>query len=112
MALSVSAAHANAHVHANANATATAHLDASAAAAADVGVSLNVDAQNISFGIRSIALDANTGMSINGDHVKMRGFCDHDSFGGVGAALPARVNLYRAQAIRMVGGNSWRMVSM
>lgn len=39
----------------------------------------------------------------------IEGFCDHSSFGGVGAAVPERVNLYRAQVIRGVGGNSWRM---
>jgi len=39
----------------------------------------------------------------------MRGFCDHSSFAGVGAAVPDRIELFRAQALRAVGGNAWRM---
>ena len=58
-----------------------------------------VDTVNITFGARKIELDPNTGMRLNGRPVKMRGFCDHSSFGGVGGAVPDRVNLYRAQVI-------------
>ena len=47
--------------------------------------------------MRDVRLDADTGLWLNGKHVKMRGFCDHSSFGGVGAAVPDRVNLFRAQ---------------
>lgn len=36
-------------------------------------------------------------------------FCDHSNFGGVGGALGDRINLFRAQMLRSVGGNSWRM---
>ena len=39
----------------------------------------------------------------------LRGFSDHNSFAGVGVAVPARVNLFRAQMLRAVGGNTWRM---
>ena len=38
----------------------------------------------IAFGARKIELDPDTGMWLNGRRVKMRGFCDHSSFGGVG----------------------------
>ena len=41
----------------------------------------------MSFGVRDVRLDADTGLWLNGKHVKMRGFCDHSSFGGVGAAV-------------------------
>ena len=45
-------------------------------------------------------------MSVDGvqEHVKIRGFCNHESFGGVGMAIPDRVNLFRAQGLRSVGG--------
>jgi len=46
---------------------------------------------------------------VNGRSVKLRGFCDHSNFGGLGSAVPDRVNLFRAQTLRAVGGNSWRM---
>ena len=46
---------------------------------------------------------------MNGERVKIRGFCDHDNFGAVGGAVPDRIDLYRAQLLRTVGGNAWRM---
>jgi hypothetical protein len=71
-----------------------------------------IDESSVTFGIRDVLLDPNKGMLLNGQHVKMRGFCDHSYFGGVGAAVPDRVNLFRAQTIRAVGANAWRMVSL
>ena len=67
------------------------------------------DQINVTTGIRAIVWDANHGLILNGKNVKLRGFCDHSNFGGVGGALPDRINLYRAQTLRSVGGNSWRM---
>ena len=60
-------------------------------------------------GIRDVTFDANKGLFINDQHIKLRGFCDHSNFGGVGAAVPDRVNLFRAQMLRSIGANSWRM---
>lgn len=40
-----------------------------------------------------------------------RCFSYADSQGGVGSAVPDRVNLFRVQTLRAVGGNAWRMVS-
>ena len=39
---------------------------------------------------------------------QVRGFCDHTNFAVVGMAVPPRVNLFRAQASRAVGGNGRR----
>lgn len=69
-----------------------------------------VDTVNVtSLGFRSVNFTADEGLFLNGYHVKVRGFCDHSNFGGVGAAVPDRVNLFRVQALRAVGANSWRM---
>lgn len=68
-----------------------------------------MDTQTITFGARDIHFDADTGLHLNHKRTKMRGFCDHSNFGGVGAAVPDRVNLFRTQALRAVGGNAWRM---
>lgn len=68
-----------------------------------------VDSQDIAVGVRTVRFDADRGLFLNEQRVKMRGFCDHSSFAGVGAAVPDRINLFRAQALRAVGGNSWRM---
>ena len=68
-----------------------------------------VDTVNVTTGIRTIDFDVNKGLLINSAHVKVRGFCDHSNWGGVGNAVPDRVNLFRAQMVRAVGGNAWRM---
>jgi hypothetical protein len=66
------------------------------------------DAVNTSVGVRVITFDAERGMFVNEQAVKMRGFCNHESFTGVGGALPDRVDLLRVQQLRGVGGNAWR----
>ena len=67
------------------------------------------DSFNTSVGIYATKWTGDQGFYLNNDHVKIRGFCNHESFGGVGMAIPDRVNLFRAQAMRSVGGNGWRM---
>lgn len=67
------------------------------------------DAKNTSIGIYATKWTGDQGFFLNDQHVKIRGFCNHESFGGVGMAIPDRVNLYRAQGMRSVGGNGWRM---
>lgn len=39
----------------------------------------------------------------------VRGFCDHNNFAVVGMAVPDRIKLFRAQALRSIGGNARRM---
>ena len=67
------------------------------------------DNVNITIGIRSTHWDPNTGFYINGKHFTWRGFNNHNDFTGVGMAVPDRINLFRAQQMRAVGANSWRM---
>lgn len=68
-----------------------------------------LDAANRTFGFRSVNFTADQGLFINGQHVKGRGMCDHSNYASVGSAVPARVNLYRAQLLRTTGVNLWRM---
>ena len=68
-----------------------------------------VDAVTVDTGFKSVEFDASDGLHMNGERVKIRGFCDHDNFGAVGGAVPDRIDLYRAQLLRTVGGNAWRM---
>ena len=67
-----------------------------------------VDAVNTSVGVRALSWDADTGLAVNTQPVKLRGFCNHESFAGVGAALADRIDLLRIQQVRGVGGNAWR----
>eukprot|EP00730_Choanoeca_flexa_P006129 TRINITY_DN12089_c0_g1_i2.p1 TRINITY_DN12089_c0_g1~~TRINITY_DN12089_c0_g1_i2.p1 ORF type:complete len:1061 (+),score=193.83 TRINITY_DN12089_c0_g1_i2:86-3268(+) len=67
------------------------------------------DIVNTTIGIRSTNFTADKGMFMNDQPVKARGFCNHNDFEGVGMGIPDRVNLFRAQGLRGLGGNSWRM---
>ena len=68
-----------------------------------------IDTYNYSVGVRTLKYDTK-GLHVNGESVKVRAFCDHSNFAGVGGAVPDRVNLYRVQMLRSVGANAWRMV--
>jgi len=43
------------------------------------------------------------GLSLNGETLQLRGFSEHNDFGGVGTAMPARLHLYQMQSIRSTG---------
>ena len=75
----------------------------------EVMASGTVDAVTVDTGFKYVEFDASDGLHMNGERVKIRGFCDHDNFGAVGGAVPDRIDLYRAQLLRTVGGNAWRM---
>lgn len=66
------------------------------------------DRVNTTIGIRSLEWNAANGLHVNGEQVKMRGFCNHENFAVVGASLPPRVDLLRVQQMRGIGGNAWR----
>ena len=53
-----------------------------------------IDELNTMIGIRKINFTANQGFILNDEHVKIRGFCDHNNYGGVGMAVPDRVKLH------------------
>jgi beta-galactosidase/beta-glucuronidase len=67
-----------------------------------------LDTKNVTVGVRSVRWDAINGAFLNEQQVKLRGFCNHNNFAGVGMGVPPRVNLLRLQQIRGMGGNSWR----
>jgi hypothetical protein len=71
-----------------------------------------LDTYNYSIGIRTLEYSATDGLHLNGENVKVRGFCDHSNFAGVGGAVPDRVNLYRTQMLRSVGGTEWHPLAM
>ena len=67
-----------------------------------------IDSVSSTIGVRAPTWDSDTGFYLNKEPVKMRGFCNHENFGAIGAAMPARVDLLRVQQLRGVGGNAWR----
>ncbi len=66
------------------------------------------DAERISFGVRTIAWDADKGFFLNGKSVKLKGTCNHHDHAGVGAALPDRMQWFRMGVLKDMGGNAVR----
>jgi beta-galactosidase len=66
------------------------------------------DAERITFGVRTIAFDADKGFFLNGRSVKIKGTCNHQDHAAVGAALPDRLQWYRLAILREMGSNAVR----
>ena len=63
----------------------------------------------MTFGIRSLRLDPEHGLRINGETVKLRGACVHHDNGVLGAATFARAEERRVQILKDAGFNAIRM---
>ncbi len=68
----------------------------------------SADRYETSFGIRTIAFDADRGFSLNGKPVKIQGTCNHQDHAGVGSALPDRIQYYRIEKLKEMGCNGYR----
>jgi beta-galactosidase len=66
------------------------------------------DQATTSFGIRTIAYDADSGFLLNGMPVKMRGVNLHHDGGAVGAAVPERLWQRRLELLKAMGANAIR----
>jgi beta-galactosidase len=67
------------------------------------------DAEAVTFGIRSLRLDPERGLRVNGETVKLRGACVHHDNGVLGAATFARAEERRVQILKDAGFNAIRM---
>ena len=67
-----------------------------------------VDTYETPFGIRNVHFDAETGFSLNGKPVKLKGTCNHQDHAGVGAALPDRLQYFRIEKLKEMGSNAYR----
>ena len=67
-----------------------------------------IDDAETTFGIRSIKFDANTGFSLNGESMKLKGVCVHHDAGSLGAAVPIGVWERRLRALKALGVNAIR----
>ncbi|MGH8319856.1 MAG: beta-galactosidase GalA [Steroidobacteraceae bacterium] len=66
------------------------------------------DAERVNFGVRTVEFDADRGLLLNGQAVKIMGTCNHQDHAGVGTALPDRLQEYRAKVLRSMGSNAVR----
>ena len=67
-----------------------------------------VDSVVTKFGLRSAVWSPNEGFQLNGFKIPVKGFSNHQSFGGCGNALPERVEEYRLHSLKALGANLWR----
>ena len=67
-----------------------------------------IDVAEERFGFRSIAMDADRGLLLNGKPLKVRGACVHQDFGGVGVALSDNLNRYKISKLKEMGCNAYR----
>ena len=71
-----------------------------------------IDSVNDTVGFRTTSFtgaDGKPPFTLNGEPLHFRGFSHHNSIGGLGVAIPERVQLFRVQASRAMGTNMWRM---
>ena len=67
-----------------------------------------MDTYETPFGIRNVHFDAETGFSLNGKPVKLKGTCNHQDHAGVGAGLPDRLQYFRIEKLKEMGSNAYR----
>jgi len=68
-----------------------------------------IDSYNTTFGIREFEFDPNKGFSLNGQYMKIKGVCNHQDHGGVGIAVPDRIEEFRVELLKEMGCNSIRV---
>lgn len=74
-------------------------------------VSINgtaVDSYETRFGIRSVTYDANTGIHINGEAIRVQGSCNHHDLGSLGAAFNTRAAERQIGMLQDMGNNALR----
>jgi beta-galactosidase len=69
---------------------------------------LPFDEESVSFGIRSIAFDAQKGFFLNGRHLEIKGTCNHQDHAGVGTAMPDALQYFRIKKLKEMGCNAIR----
>lgn len=67
-----------------------------------------VDVVETKFGVRDIEWKVETGMWLNGKNVKLRGVCNHQDAGALGAAVPDKILRFRVQQLKDMGVNAIR----
>ncbi len=67
-----------------------------------------VDSYETVFGIRSLKFDPDEGFSINGEHIKLNGVCDHHDLGALGSAVNYRALQRQLEMLAEMGANAIR----
>jgi len=67
-----------------------------------------VDTYATPFGIRTLKFDPDAGVSVNGEHIELRGVCNHHDLGALGAALNYRALQRQLEMLQEMGCNAIR----
>lgn len=67
-----------------------------------------IDTYDTRFGIRAVTYDANRGLLINGQGVRVQGTCNHHDQGSLGAAFHVRAAERQLETLQEMGGNALR----
>ena len=68
-----------------------------------------IDSSEIPVGIRTLGFDPNSGFSLNGQNLKVKGVCIHHDAGALGAVVPEEVWERRLRNLKELGVNALRM---
>ncbi len=71
----------------------------------DIGI---IDSSNTRFGLRTIRFDADKGLFLNSENVKIHGVCCHQDHAGLGIAVPDDIQYYRLRLLKEMGVNAYR----
>ena len=71
-------------------------------------ITVSDEVEDTAVGFRSFRFDADKGFFLNGKHIKLRGACVHQDFGGVGVALTDNLQYYKIQKLKEMGVNAYR----
>ena len=67
-----------------------------------------VDTYETPFGVRYFHFDSETGFSLNGISLKLKGVCCHQDHAGVGVAVPPALQAWRVRRLKEMGANAIR----
>jgi beta-galactosidase len=67
-----------------------------------------VDRYETVFGIRTVKFDPVSGFSLNGEHVRINGVCDHHDLGALGTAINTRALERQLEILKEMGVNAIR----
>lgn len=67
-----------------------------------------IDEEQMNIGFRTFRFDADEGLFVNGQPLKIRGACMHQDFAGVGVALPDELHEYKIRRLKEMGVNGYR----
>ena len=68
-----------------------------------------VDRTETPFGIRAVRFDPDRGLSVNGEHIPLRGVNNHHDLGALGAAFNVRAAERQLEIVRAMGANAVRL---